>query len=105
MANNKIVISDDEKSILLQDQNDNKLQLDQNGISLDSPKDIKLTAKGQISIDAVGKINITAKDDVKVSGLNVNNEAQIGFVGKGNASAELSASGQTTVKGSMVMIN
>ena len=104
-ANNKIVISDDEKSILLQDQNDNKLQLDQNGISLDSPKDIKLTAKGQISIDAVGKINITAKDDVKVSGLNVNNEAQIGFVGKGNASAELSASGQTTVKGSMVMIN
>lgn len=104
-ANNKIVISDDGKSILLQDQSDNKLQLDENGISLDSPKDIKLTAKGKISIDAMDKIEITSKSDVKVSGLNVNHEAQVGFVGKGSASAELSASGQTTVKGAMVMIN
>jgi hypothetical protein len=29
----------------------------------------------------------------------------VGFTAKGNASAEISASGQTVVKGAMVMIN
>jgi Rhs element Vgr protein len=104
-ANNTIVLSDDGKSILIQDQNNNKILLDPGGITLDSPKDIKISAKGTISIDAVGQISVTSKADVKVSGLNVNNEAQIGYVAKGGASAELSAAGQTTVKGAMVMIN
>jgi hypothetical protein len=35
----------------------------------------------------------------------VNCEAQVGFVAKGAASAELSAAGQTVVKGALVMIN
>ncbi len=104
-AKNKIVLSDDAKSILVQDQNNNKVELGTGGITLDSPKDIKITAKGGITIDAVGAISISSKADVKTTGLNVNNEAQVGFVAKGAASAELSASGQTTVKGAMVMIN
>jgi Rhs element Vgr protein len=104
-SNNKIVLSDDEKSILLQDQNNNKVLLDSSGITLDSPKDIKLTAKGKISLDAVSEIGVTAKADVKLSGLNINNSANVGFVAKGTATAELSASGQTTVKGAIVMIN
>jgi hypothetical protein len=37
--------------------------------------------------------------------LNVQATAQVGLTAKGTASAELSASGQTTVKGAMVMIN
>ena len=47
----------------------------------------------------------TSKADVAVAGLNVNLEAQVGFVGKGGANAEMSSSGQTVVKGTMVMIN
>ncbi|NKB82602.1 MAG: type VI secretion system tip protein VgrG [Nitrospirales bacterium] len=104
-GNNTIVISDDQKSILLQDQNNNKVELSSSGIVLDSPKDISITAKGKVTIDAVGEVGITSKVDVKVTGLNVNNTANVGFVAKGNATAELSASGQTTVKGAMVMIN
>lgn len=104
-ANNKVVLSDDGKSILMQDQNNNKVELSASGIVLDSPKDIKMTAKGGITIDAVNAISITSKADVKSSGLNVNCDAQIGFAAKGAATAELSASGQTTVKGAMVMIN
>lgn len=104
-AKNKIVISDDDKSILLQDQNDNKLKLDTAGISLDSPKDIKLTAQGNISLTATGKVAIKATQDATMDGMNVTHTAQIGFTGKGSATAELSASGQTTVKGAMVMIN
>ncbi|MCH8987730.1 MAG: type VI secretion system tip protein VgrG [Chloroflexi bacterium] len=102
---NQIVISDEDESILLQDQNDNKVELGPSGITLDSPKDITITAKGKVTIDATGEIGITSKADVKVEGLNVSNTAQVGFTAKGNATAELSASGQTTVKGAVVMIN
>lgn len=104
-GNNKMVLSDDGKSILLQDQNSNKVELSSSGIVLDSPKDISIKAKGKITLDAVGEIGITSKADVKLTGLNINNTANVGFVAKGNATAELSASGQTTVKGAMVMIN
>ena len=104
-ANNKIVLSDDAKSIVLHDQTDNKVTLDPGGITLDSPKDIKITAKGSMTLDAVGKIAITSKADVSVGGANINCEAQIALTAKGAASAELSASGQTTVKGAVVMIN
>jgi Rhs element Vgr protein len=102
---NTIVISDDDKSIILQDQNNNKVKLGTDGISLDSPKDITINAKGKITIDAVGEIGVSSKADVNIEGLNVNAKANVGFVGKGSATAELSASGQTTVKGAMVMIN
>ena len=104
-GNNKIVISDDQKSILLQDQNSNKIELSSSGIVIDSPKDIKISAKGKVTIDAVGNIESTAKADIKNQGLNINHQANIGFSAKGNATAELSASGQTTVKDAIVMIN
>lgn len=102
---NKVVISDEDKSILLADQNNNKIKLGTDGIVLDSPKDIKINAKGKVSIDSMGDAGISSKANVKIEGLNINNNANVGFVAKGNASAELSASGQTTVKGAMVMIN
>jgi len=102
---NKIVLSDDDTSILIQDQNDNKIELNASGITLDSPKDINISAKGKINIDAMDAITISSKADVSVSGLNVEHSADVGFTAKGNASAELSASGNTTVKGAMVMIN
>lgn len=104
-GSNKIVVSDDGKSILLQDQNNNRVELNPAGISLDSPKDITLTAKGGIRLDAVHAISIHSKADVKSTGLNIACEAQVGFTAKGNASAELSAAGQTVVKGALVMIN
>ncbi len=104
-GNNKVVLDDKDKSILLSDQNGNTVKLSDAGIALDSPKDIKLTAKGGIKLDAVSAIEITSKADVKVAGLNINCNAQVGLVAKGSASAELSAAGQTTVKGAIVMIN
>ena len=104
-GNNKIVISDEDKSILLQDQNQNKVELKPDGIFVDSAKDIVMSAKGKVTISAVGNIESTSKADIKSQGLNINNNANVGFVAKGAATAELSASGQTTVKGAMVMIN
>ncbi|MBI1395196.1 MAG: type VI secretion system tip protein VgrG [Betaproteobacteria bacterium] len=104
-AGNSIVLSDDGKSIAIQDQNDNQVTLNEGGISISSPKDVEITAKGKITLSAVGAVTIESKADVQSKGLNVSCEAQVGFTGKGSATAELSASGTTTVKGAMVMIN
>ncbi len=96
-AENKIVLSDDGKSILIEDQTGNKGEFSPSGIALSSPRDI--------SIEAAGKISISATADVTVDGLNITNTAKVGFTAKGSATAELSAAGNTTVKGAMVMIN
>ena len=60
------------------------------GIEIKSSSDIKLS---------------TSAGDVSISGLNITNAAQVAMKSSGQASAEFSASGQTTVKGAMVMIN
>jgi len=104
-GNNQVVLDDKNKYILLTDQNGNIVMLSAEGIRLDSTKDIQLTAKGGIKLDAVSAVEITSKADVKVAGLNIHCNAQVGIVAKGSATAELSAAGQTTVKGAMVMIN
>ena len=102
---NSIEISDDGKCISLKDQQSNEIKMDNGGISLTSNKDIKLTAKGAITMNANSKISCSSKADVSIDGTNVKVQAKIGVSAKGNATAELSASGQTTVKGAMVMIN
>ena len=56
-------------------------------------------------MNANSKISCSSKADVSIDGTNVKVQAKIGVSAKGNATAELSASGQTTVKGAMVMIN
>ena len=102
---NKLVLDDDARTITLLDETGNQLTLAPGGITLDSPKDIVLSAKGKLSIDAVGNVEITSKADLKGTALNISSQASMGFTAKGATSAELSATGQTTVKGAMVMIN
>lgn len=102
---NSIVISDDAKGIKVKDQNRNECMMDDKGIKLTSAKDIVLSAKGNIQLDAKGKIAVKATQDVSIEGMNVTAKAQTSLKVTGSASAELSASGQTTVKGAMVMIN
>lgn len=104
-AGNTVSLSDDGKRIGLSDQHGNAITLDSGGIELSSAKDIKLTAKGGITLEATSKIDGRAKADIALEGLNVKIQAKAGATVKGNATAELSAAGQTTVKGAMVMIN
>lgn len=102
---NSIIISDDAKGMTLKDQNGNKVVMDDSGIALTSAKDIKLSAKGNILLDAVGKLALKTQRDATLEGMNVTAKAQVALKVCGSASAEISASGQTTVKGAMVMIN
>ena len=98
-------LSDDAQSVTLSDANGNEVKMDKDGIALSSAKDITLTAKGNIALDATMKLTGTAKQDASLEGMNVTVLGKVGATVKGNATAELSASGQTTVKGAMVMIN
>jgi uncharacterized protein involved in type VI secretion and phage assembly len=103
---NSVVFSDKDKSIVVEDQNGNKVEMVSGGITLKSGKDITIDAGGKITLKAKQKIEVSSSGgDVALKGLNVNGDGQVGVKMKGGATAELSAGGQTTVKGAMVMIN
>ena len=102
---NSFTLNDDEKKITVMDLSGNSVVLDDSGIIIDSAKDIRMSAKGNIDISASGGLKLKTKADIEADGSNIQLSAKTAFTAKGNASAEISASGQTTVKGAMVMIN
>lgn len=102
---NSVVIDDDSKAITLEDQNNNVLVMDRSGIKISSGKDITLAAKGNITLDAKGNADIKAVQNITVEGLTLTGKAKTELKLTGTASAELTASGKTTIKGAMVMIN
>ena len=105
-AGNTFTLSDKDKSITVEDQNSNSLTMDSGGITIKSAKDITIDAGGSLTLKAKQNIDSTsAGGDVTLKGLNVTGNGQVGATLKGGATAELSAGGQTTVKGAMVMIN
>lgn len=105
-AGHTVVMSDDAKSITLTDLSGNSAKLSTDGIALNSVKDITISAAQNISIEAkAGTLTAKGTQGVTVSGLTVALAADTDFSAKGNATAALTASGETTIKGAMVMIN
>jgi Rhs element Vgr protein len=102
---NRVVVSDKDATIRLADQHRNEVALTSAGIRLDSQSDIAIRASGNLTIEALGKLDVKAQGDLTCTGLNIACEANVKFTGQGNATAELSSTGQTVVKGAMVMIN
>lgn len=86
---NSLSISDSDKGISMTDQNGNTLVMNDQGVSIES--------KNALSIKASG--------DLTLEGTNVTVKANSQFKAQGNASAEVSSSGNTVVKGSLVQIN
>lgn len=85
----KFTMDEDQDIIQLEDQHGNKILMNPDGITIETP----------------GKLTMTAQQDMVAEGLNVNVTANAQLTAEGTAGAELSSSGQTVVKGSMVMIN
>lgn len=102
---NTIEINDDGKCIKITDQNKNKIEMNSGGITIESAKGISLKAKTDIKIEAGTNIDIKGKSGVNLKGANIEAKADMTFTAKGSAKAEISAGGQTVVKGAMVMIN
>ncbi|MBN1301239.1 MAG: type VI secretion system tip protein VgrG [Melioribacteraceae bacterium] len=86
---NIITLTDNDGAIKLVDENSNKITMDSNGISIESAKDVKIKAAG----------------DVKVDGTNIEIKAKAQFKAEGSAGAEVSSSATATLKGSIVQIN
>jgi len=89
--NKSIVISDNDGSIILSDELNNKITMDSNGISIESQKDIKLKATGNITAEATQDMDL---------------KATVGLKAKGTATSDFGDSAcVTSLKGSMVSIN
>ncbi|MBL7813099.1 MAG: type VI secretion system tip protein VgrG [Bacteroidetes bacterium] len=88
-AGKKITMDEEAGTILIQDENNNKIELGSSGITIESGGDIGIKATG----------------NVKIEGVNINAEASAQMTAKGSASAEFSSSGTNTIKGAMVQIN
>ena len=73
-------------------------------LGMDSGTLAGMQANG-ITLTATTGMKFDCQADIQAQGLNITAQAQVGFTGKGSATAELSAAGQTTVKGALVMIN
>ncbi|PHN01261.1 type VI secretion system tip protein VgrG [Flavilitoribacter nigricans] len=85
----KLVLDENKGAITLEDEYGNKIAMDSSGIRIESGKDLMIKAVG----------------DVAVEGLNVDAKASAALRVTGSISAEISASGNTVVKGSLVQIN
>ncbi len=86
---NIILLSEEDGGITIEDENGNKIQTSSDGISIESVKDISLKASG----------------DIKLEGVNIECKANANFKAEGSAGGEISSSGTTVVKGSIVQIN
>jgi hypothetical protein len=101
-----MTFSDDNQSITLVDSNSNKLEMNSSGITMSSPSDINISADGNVSIKGQGGIDILSSPaSVSMKGMNVSISADTSLSASGGSDASFTASGTTTVKGAMVMIN
>ncbi len=89
-GNNKLVLSDEDGGITLADQNGNSIKMDADGVSIKSSQDLKLEA---------------SDGDIKLDALNISCTADVQFSANASASASLTAVGEVTINGAMVMIN
>ena len=101
---NQVELNDTTKVMKLSDQHGNVIEMNKDGISISSCKDVQI--KGlNVSIEASNNIHLKATVEIESSATNIKEEAEMAFTARGNAKAELSSSLETTVKGSIVMIN
>lgn len=103
---NTMVFSDKDKGITVTDQNNNKIEMNDSGITLTdkSSNKIEMTSSG-ITVDSQSSLTLKAAQDVTVQGMSVTVSGDQSATVKGSSECEVSSSGQTSVKGSMVMIN
>lgn len=86
---NRILLSEEDEGIVIEDQNGNKVEMNADGLLLESPKDVKLVARGA----------------VKIEGNNLELVAKASFKAEGSGGAEIKSDAITVIKGAMVKIN
>lgn len=89
-AGNSITLSESDKSVVLADQNSNKITLNADGISIESAKAFKLKAGTELEIGSGTSFSIKGGTELKL---------------EGSSQAELTSNAVTKISGSMVQIN
>jgi Rhs element Vgr protein len=89
-AGNKLTLSEADKSILIEDQNSNKIEMTADGIKIESSKAIELKSGTEIKLESGTVFNIKAGTELKL---------------EGTSGAEISSTAIMKVKGSLVQIN
>ncbi len=88
-GNNRFVMDDKNGSIEICDKNGNKITTNNKGIVIKS----------------IGKLQLEATSDLSIKGVNIKSEANASYKAEGKANTEISSSGVTILKGSIVQIN
>ena len=105
-GNNTIIVSDIDKQISIQDENNNSIVLSSDGISMKSPKNISIESDQKVSIKGTQGVSIqSSPGDVEVQGTNVKLTAEAEFSAEGSAMASVQGGAELILKGGMVLIN
>lgn len=109
-GNNQIELNTANKKIIISTKG--SMEINAGGSLKINAGNIKISADGDISINAgdnlkqnATNISTEASANLKQKGTMIEAAADSSFKASGNGNAEISSSGQTTVKGSLVMIN
>lgn len=101
---NIVVLSDQDKGIKLTDQNSNFIQMNDQGITINSASNMTIKAAQGLNLQAA---TVSTKGDQSISesapSISVSGDESVSITGSGECS--VSSDGQTSIKGSMVMIN
>jgi Rhs element Vgr protein len=89
-SGNSVLLSEKEAGIVITDENQNSITMSSDGIEIKSAKDILLKAP---------------QGDIKAEANNIEEKANMNYKASGSAGSEVSASGNTVIKGAMVQIN
>lgn len=89
-AGNSITLSEDDKSIVLADQNSNTIKMNSDGITIESSKALTLKAGTEAKLESGTSFSAKGGTELKL---------------EGGTQAELSSSAVTKLKGGMVQIN
>ena len=103
---NVLSMSDEDGGIALEDENGNSIIMNADGIALqDGNRNSIIMNTDGIALESGKDLVIKSQSDIKIEGINVEASAQAQLKGEGSAGAEISANGNTVIKGAMVMIN
>lgn len=105
-AANKMVYSDKDKKISINDQNGNSIVMSESGIDIKSPKNINIEAQQNVTIKGVQGVTVqSSAGDVSASGINIKENAEMQYSAQGGTTAQVSSGAELTIKSAMVMIN
>ncbi len=85
-----VSLDEDAGEVTIKDKNSNKIVLSQDGITIESAKDLIMKASGSIKMES--STGLEAKAGTQ-------------FKAEGSAGMEISSSANTVIKGAMVQIN